>query len=47
MFSSMHIYLFLAKVSSGIHGGDQTETGSGFDQLHVIVVSAAFLRQHE
>lgn len=44
---SLRIYLLFAKVSSRIHGGDQMEIWSCFDQLHVIVVSATLLCQHK
>lgn len=40
-------HLFLAKVSSGVHSGNQTETCSCSYQLHVAMVSAALFCQHE
>lgn len=39
--------LFLSKVTSRVHGGDKSELLPGNDQLNIIIVSAAFLCQHQ
>lgn len=38
--------LFLSKVTTRVHGGDQSEFLPGDDELNVIIISASFLCQH-
>lgn len=39
--------LFLSKITSRVHGSDKPELLPGNDQLNIIIISAAFLCQHQ